>query len=136
MVRVRVRVKVRLRVRLRVKVQREPLARAVRLLAVHDGGEGQGGLARDEDVQPAEVVLAVARDRILHRGVALGGRVKRGGGVGWKSKEKRLLPVLLTLERLFIASKKSVISSASGMEYLVRDRVRLDQLGQRDAVPG
>jgi len=40
------------------------------------------------------------------------------------------------LERLFIASKKSVISSASGMEYLVRDRVRLDQLGQRDAVPG
>ena len=56
--------------------------------------------------------------------------------MGWKSKEKRLLPVLLTLERLFIASKKSVISSARGMEYLVRDRVRLDQPGHRDAVPG
>ena len=59
---------------------REQLARAVRLLAVHDGGERQGGLARDEDVEPAEVVLPVARDRVLHRGVALGGGVKRGGG--------------------------------------------------------
>ena len=82
MVRVRVRVKVRLRVRLRVKVQREPLARAVRLLAVHDGGEGQGGLARDADVEPAEVVLAVARDRVLHRGVALRAALHRVEEVG------------------------------------------------------
>ena len=54
---------------------------------------------------------------------------------GWKSKESAYYQYA-HLGAAFMASKKSVISSASGMEYLVRDRIRLDQLGQRDTVPG